>query len=429
MRIIIALIALGVLTFSCQPQKGTPVAQKGDYQHLMVASENLGTSLDLDIEFWRNRVQRTPNDFMSLSQLGGLLAQRFRINGMITDLHESDSLFLEVSKITPFSKANTYRNLSANAITKHEFELARTYAELALKEGDDKAASYYMLFDALMELGEYEQAKSILTSIENKNSFDHLVRSSKMADHEGDLDQAIRLMELAYERTRNNNSTFSWSISNLGDMYGHAGRIEDSYNAYLKVLKKDPGHWHSWKGLAWINFAHDGNVKAAKEILEHVQKNSPDPQVTLMLAEIAEFENDFTQSEVLKRSFYAKASSPQYLGMHNKYLILLESEDLNKSEQAIQRANAEQEKRPTPEMYDLLAWAYLQHGESEKALKLASLFVEGQTYEPEVLYHLGVIFKMNDQKKKGDQYLREALEGEFELGPVIAQRIKTALKS
>ncbi|MBO3699174.1 lipopolysaccharide assembly protein LapB [Roseivirga sp. E12] len=428
MKSILILIFTCLVMVSCQQQPKT-VAQKSDYNNLLIPTETASSDLNEDIEFWQERLLNSPKNYMNYSQLAGLYSKRFRADGFIDDIHTSDSLFLASLALNPFNKAATFRSLSANAVTKHEFEQAKSYALKALAEGEDKAASYYILFDALMELGEFESAEGILNIQKSKNSFDYLTRASKFADHQGDLDLAIALMEQAYDRVKFDKSTMGWSVSNLGDMYGHAGRIEDSYQAYLKVLEADPQHWHSWKGMAWINFAHDKNISEAKRILRHIEKLGNDPQVKLMLAEIADYEGLGSESLQLKQAFFEQASSPKYMGMHNKYLILLAAEDLSMKAQAIEDAEREQEKRPTPQMYDLLAWAYLQNGDMEKALKVASLFVEGQSSEPEVLYHLGVIYKMNGQDGKGDKYLKEALESAYELGPLTTKHIKENLKS
>ncbi|GAB5526482.1 MAG: hypothetical protein Roseis2KO_43540 [Roseivirga sp.] len=425
------ILLLNTLLFSCQPGSSPKtVTNPADYsRHIEAKALNTSLSQEKEIEFWTEKVQKSPYSFMFLNRLAGAFAQGFKASGKIEYLHKSDSLYLRALQLTPFSKASIYRALSANAITQHEFPRARDYAEKAIEDGDKLSASYYFLFDALIELGDYEGARSALTQQASKNSFDYLTRASKLADHEGDLDLAISLMEKAYERTKNNKNMFSWTKSNLGDMYGHAGRIEDAYETYLEVLNADPDHWHSWKGIAWIAYAHDKDLKEAKSILEYIKTRSADPQIQLMLAEIADYEGRSERSESLKRRYYEEVSNPYYAGMHNKYLVLLEAEDFKMAEAALERALKEVDKRPTPVVYDLLAWSLYQNGEYEKALRIASLFVEGQTFEPDALYHLGMIYQYNGHKKQARRYLEEALDSSFELGPLTTAAIKNALKS
>ena len=423
---------LGFALVSCQSRVSEQkIANTADYDQYLQSktTQQSVEAINQEINFWENKLTQSAKSVTYMGKLGGLYSKKFRVDGNVAHVYTSDSLYKLAGGRNAFSNAGLYQALSANSITKHEFIEAKAYAEKALIEGDKKLASYYLLFDALMELGEYERATGILNIQENKNAFDYLVRASKLADHNGDLDMAIELMEQGFERVKSDNHLYAWSKSNLGDMYGHAGRIQDSYNAYLEVLNKNPEHWHSMKGIAWIAFAHDKNTSEAKRILEKVKRYDNDPQLTFMLAEIAEYESQDDLAKQLKGQYYAEVSSPEYLGMYNKYLILLEAEDLEMPEAAIQRATAEQVKRPTPEMYDLLAWSYFQKGDNAKALELAKDYIEERTSHPEVLYHLGVIFKKNNFEEKGNTYLKQALESTFELGPLTTEKIKMALKS
>jgi hypothetical protein len=426
--LIICLLAFAMV--SCQNNAEiTAIAESDDYNQYLSenASQKALALVNLDIEFWGNKLQNDTKNFTYISKIAGLYSQKFRLDGDVMNIYTSDSLYKAALELNPFSDAGVYQALSGNSITKHEFADAKKYAEWALKEGDKKMASYYLLFDALLELGETIQAKSVLAMQENKNSFDYLIRASKIADHEGNLDKAIFLMEEGFEKVKGNKALFAWSKANLADMYGHAGRVQESYNAYLEVLNKDPEHWHSLQGIAWIAFAHDKNTNEAKRIINFVQSRNNDPQLTLMLAEIADFENDITSAKELKDAYYAQVSSPEYLGMYNKYIILLEAEDLKMPEMAVIRSTAEAKKRPTPEIYGLLAWSHLKNGELEKALEVANNFVIDKTSEPEALFQIGMIYKSNNMKSQAKSFLKEALESSFELGPLTTAKIKSAL--
>ena len=85
--------------------------------------------------------------------------------------------------------------------------------------------------------------------------------------------------------------------------------------------------------------------------------------------------------------------------------------------------------RPTPQSYDLLAWAYYQQKNFNDALSVATRQVENQTFEPEAFYHLGMIYQANGNNEKASYYLNEALASEFELGPSTSKKIKIALKN
>ena len=120
---------------------------------------------------------------------------------------------------------------------------------------------------------------------------------------------------------------------------------------------------------------------------------------------------------------------PEYKNMYHKYLATLEAEEFENPDAAVSIAMEEIANRPTPQSYDLLAWAYYHQNNFPEALSIATRQVENQTFEPEAFYHLGMIYQANGNNEKASYYLNEALASEFELGPSISKKIKTALKN
>jgi Flp pilus assembly protein TadD len=377
-----------------------------------------------EVAFWSEKLENQKHSVTYKLKLASELSKRFRAEGNINDLLKSDSL-LKSSLSAKLGLVSVYHSLSANAITQHQFKAAWNYANEALKLGEKKDVSYFLLFDASMELGSYSEASSYLNKQKNQNTFDYLSRKAKLADKNGNLEEAISLMEKASDRVKDNPEMRTWALSNLADMYGHQGEIEKAYTHYLKVLDHNPTHYHSLKGLAWIAFSHDYNTSAAKEILAHVEANTNDPQVKLLMAEISEFEQDEELQSAWTKSYYQQVASEPYSRLYSKYLILIEAED--QPQKAIKRATTELENRSTPEVYAWLAWAHSKNNQHKEALQLISEHVIGNSFEPEILYFMGVIYKNNNMKTKGDKLLKEALESRFELGPVTTEKIKKAL--
>ncbi|MDO1498919.1 hypothetical protein Q2T40_00610 [Winogradskyella maritima] len=138
-------------------------------------------------------------------------------------------------------------------------------------------------------MGNYDTARAQLDSIKDMTDFGYLIRLAKWNDYKGDLDATIRFMEKAMKKveTAKNESLKLWSYTNLADYYGHAGRIKDSYNHYLKALEIDPGNAYAKKGIAWIVFSHENRPKGAMRILDSVTKNYKSPDYYLLKAEIA----------------------------------------------------------------------------------------------------------------------------------------------
>jgi tetratricopeptide (TPR) repeat protein len=424
-----ALIILSILLFNCREEKKV-VVNRTDYEMYLTSSPNQALAkVNEELSFWKNRLAESPNSKTNLLRIAGLYSGRFQLNGEVEDLHRSDSIYNLILASTTLGKDNIYRSLAANNITKHEFRQARTNLQEALAIGDGKASSYLMLVDVNLELGDYPGAEHILKSFTNKKSFAYLIRDAKIKDHQGDLDSAIILMEHAVDRIKENKSLFTWTMSNLGDMYGHASRISESYQAYLEVLKQDPDYDHALKGIAWIAFVHDRNTQEAKRILNFIDTRKATPDMHLMLAEIAEVENDAREKKKQLELFTNEARNSKYGGMYNTYLAKLEAEEFSNPQTAISIAEQEIQNRPTPLSYDLLAWGLFHKGEYREALEIANKNVLNRTYEPVALYHMAMIYKSNGLEKEARNYFEQASESSFELGPTISKRIELEIKT
>jgi tetratricopeptide (TPR) repeat protein len=425
----ILLSTLPVLfIFSSCIQEMKPITNRADYDSYLSFQKTDGYSLEADMNFWSERLIQMPTDESSKIKLAGLHASKFRKTGKVEELQHSDSIYHHLLRTNLSAKTGLYLGLAQNSITQHQFRRARAYTDSALQEGGRKAAVLLVRADIALELGDYHHAKNILNQFTNKNSFAHRIRQVKVKDHEGDLDSAILIMEAALNRIKGNRELYCWSLSNLGDMYGHAGRIEDAYRAYLEVLQKDPGYDYALKGIAWIALSHDRNFSEAKRIIGILASRSRMPEEHLMLAEIADVEKNQLEKVNQLTSFVNLTDNPGYKTMYAKYLAEIYAGDLQKPEVSLAIAEDEIKSRPTPQSFDLKAWALLQAGKKKEALSIAQKYVLGKTFEPDVAYHLGMIYLANGLEDEAEKQLEQALESSFELGPTVSGNIRQTLE-
>ena len=421
------LFSIAWIALACSPEKKSRgVTDPSDYlSNVHLSSESIDIANNREsISFWQNRLEKNSGDFVALEKLASLYSASFKLNGEIQNLSLSDSLFKMVLRNQDPNHAGIYRSLAANCISRHEFWQAKEYARQAVAIGESKSSSLFVLTDVMIELGNVDSARAILQAFTNHNTFPWLIRHVKILDHEGKLDSAIFTMEKALDLVRNNDQLFCWSKSNLADLYGHAGRIEESYRAYLDVLSRNPDYDYARKGIAWIAYSYDGKSADAEKILLDLIRKKPLPEYFLLLSEISGFRDNTELAGKYAEVFIKEAAASKYGNMYNRHLINLLVD--KKPGFALQLAERELRVRPTPESYDLLAWVILKNGDGPKARKLARDYVEGQSHEPEVLMHLGEIFAATDQEK-AREYLELALESSFELGPVNSRKIELIL--
>jgi len=422
------LFVIILITSCTQPQK--EISSFADYERYLRPAQSVSNDpKEEEFRFWTERLSTNHNDATALLKIAGLFAERFKLTGQIQDIVMSDSLYTAVLRFTPEDNVSIYHCLAANAVAQHKFRLAGTYAKKALEQNDKKAASLLIMTDVALELGDYAKARRTLNQFSNKNAFAYLIREAKLKDHEGKLDTAILLMEKAFDRIKGNKALAQWTLSNLADMYGHAGEIDKGYEAYLNVLTNNPQDDYALRGIAWIAISNDRNTVDSKAIINTLVARKRMPEAYLLLAEIAEVEGNETEKIKNLKKFMAMASLPSYKTMYHKYLAILYAEEFQDPEACLKIASEEIMNRPTPQSYDLLAWGYYHQKNFKKALEVATNSVEHQTFEPEAYYHLGMIYLAAGNRARARFYLEEALASEFELGPSIGEKIKKTINT
>ncbi|MDT0559131.1 cell surface protein [Ichthyenterobacterium sp. W332] len=424
---ILILFLLGSLLQNCATEN-EKITSKEDYNTYLNSEKQKSLEQAIaEYKFWEEKLDKTPNQFPYIAKMAAAKTQLFTATGEISHLNEAEALLLNLNKKTKFENAGYLRSLARNYISQHQFSKALEALLKAEKNGENLEGTQKMLFDVYLELGNISQAKHYLLTIKNFSDFDYLIRLSKYNDHEGDLDAAITYLEKAKTIAESSNidSAKQWTYTNLADYYGHAGRIKDSYNHYLKALKIDPEDAYAKKGIAWIVYSYERNPGEALRILNSISNNHNTPDYALLKAEILEFmENDKGAEEQLN-TFQDQVANVAYGEMYNAYKIELWAEDPNTVKDAITLAEKEIKLRPTAQAYDLLAWSYFKNNEVDKAYKLINEHVIGHTFEPVAQFHIAKILKAKGQVQEAKKIKKELLSSLYELGPTMEQDIKS----
>lgn len=417
-----------ILLFSCQ--RKPDVINPSDYSVFMEGAviQDEVKKINQEIIFWENKLAQDTGSFVNMSEIASYQFRLFKMTGNINALHKGDSLLQRSSAKLNHTNPEILYSLSQNSVMQHQFLQSADYIRAAEKAKGDIYTIQLLSFDTYMELGKFSDAYRSLESLKDKESFDYIIRRAKWEDHKGNLDQAIVLMEKAFEKVKDKSKQlYCWTLSNLSDMYGHAGRIEEAYKGYISVLQKDPANLYCLKGIAWIAYAHDNNTAEARRLLEFILSQTSMPDLKLTLAEIAATEGKEEENKKLIREFVSDVTKPGYGDMYNKYLINIYTNETKEYDKAFAIAEKELKNRFTPETCDWMAWVYYHQGEFKKAYELAAGFVHGKTFEPDAQMHTAFIFAANGNKNMAKTLLKDCLESSFELGPLAAKEVNDKL--
>ena len=424
-KIIPLLVFTIVFIFGCET-KTEQITNASDYEQYLNIKSN--ESLDFaneEIVFWQAKYDKAPNQNSYLGIIASKYATLFEYTGNISFLYKTEKLLTQSNEENNYSKVSTIRSLGRNYIAQHRFREALVLANKALAIGEGKKETQKLLFDVQMELGDFAAAEKNLNELKDMKDYDYLIRLAKWNDHKGDLDTAISFMEKARDiaEKEDNKVLKIWSYSNLGDFYGHAGRVQDSYDSYLKTLKIDPNYSYALKGIAWIVFSYEKNTKEAKRIVEAIEITHNTPDFYLLKYQMAQYEGNLSEADKNKKAYFKMLNENNYGAMYNKYNVLVFAEEKQNAAKALEIAKIEVDHRPTPDSYDLLAWSYLNVGQKEKALAIAKQYVVGKSFEPKVQYHLAMIYKANNDLEKVKPIKKELLGSLYELGPGYEKKV------
>ena len=422
MKLIKLLIVL-ILVSSCGTKNQDVVAKKNDYDKYLVSNEVLTSSKYFNL--WNSKIRPDSMQLTSFGIVGGEYNRFFQKTGNIEFLKKAEKSLEKAVDIANIGKPGYYRALARNYISQHRFKEAMKLADSAATIGGDKSETQSLYFDVHMELGNYELAEKYLDSLKNMSDFGYMIRLAKWNDYKGDLDTTINFMEMARAKAEsaNNKELMLWSYTNLGDYYGHAGRIQDSYNQYLKALEIDADNAYAKKGIAWIVFSNDKNAVEAIRILDSVTKTYNAPDYFLLKAEIADYMgNDLLRTKNLDQ-YFARVNNDMYGDMYNAYNLGLYIEETKQFDKAIVLAQTEVNNRPTPESYSWLGYSFLKNGEINRAVEVMDDHVYGKTFEPALLFQAAEVYKANGEDEKVAALKGELIGALYELGPNMEKQV------
>jgi len=415
------------ITVSCTKETNKKITDSKDYNAFLIDLENTSLKdIQADYSFWKQKLEKTPNQYPYSAKLAAANSAIFKVTGEIEALKEAEENLLFANKKTNYNNAGYLRSLSKNYISQHRFKEALALLKKAEANGENLQQTQFMLIDVNLELGNLKETGVYLSKVKNFKSFDYLIRISKYNDHIGHLDKAIEYLEASLKIAKSSKNTFlmQWNFTNLADYYGHAGRIKESYNSYLKALALNANDSYAKKGIAWIVYSYERNPEEALRILETVTAENKAPDYHLLKAEILDFMGNSVKKNIQEAKYLAKVVDKNYGVMYHKYDVLLYADDVTKQERAIEIANQEVSERPTAQSYDLLAWSLYKNGQVEKALEITQRNVINKTFEPEALLHTAFILKANGRVAEALKLKQELIESIYELGPLAESDIQ-----
>ena len=318
--------------------------------------------LDRTVKTMTARLTARPTDSTAAIALADALLRQTRVNGN-AGLAMHAEFALKTVLDHDRDDYDARRMLAAVYLSQHRFRDAIGEAERCRAMRASDAWVYGVLGDAHIELGDYPEAFDAfdrMTALRpNAAAY---ARASYARELQGDLDGALRLMQMATDATSAQDAeSLAWHHAQLGHLYLELGSLDAARREYEHTDFVFPGHPFALDGLARVEAAR-GHDTAALELVMKRLDSSPTPADAAfagdLLAKLGRPDAAELQYRLAEAAWRVDAPEPsklaRFLAGHRRHL-----------DEAVRLA--EGAGRHDIFTDDALAWAYFQTGRVAEA--------------------------------------------------------------
>ncbi|HEY2382183.1 MAG TPA: tetratricopeptide repeat protein [Terriglobia bacterium] len=193
----------------------------------------------------------------------------------------------------------------------------------------------------------------------------------------------------------------------MGMAEAEAGKSQDAMRDYLKAIEKDPKRGRASQ-LLFEAYVHEKQFDDARKMLDASIQKNPSNGSTVALRGVILLMQGKTNDAMSNFEKALQLDPNQDIAANNEaYLLAEQGRDLEtalKYAQAVRRRRSED-----PNAADTLGWVYYKMGRFTPAVDELQFAASKQPANPVFQYHLGAIFKANNQRSEAETALKKAL--------------------
>ena len=251
--------------------------------------------------------------------------------------------------------------LSVVYLSQHRFAEALTEAKAAQKLRPRDAWNYAIAGDALLELGRYDEAFDSFDQVmEHRPDAGAYARVAYARELQGDLDGALRLMQMSSEATsRQDVEGLAWTHAQIGNLYLQQGRLDDAEREFNHADFIFPSHPYAMNGRVRLLIARHRYADAldlSRRVPTTPESLAMQGDLLTRLGHLDDAEKLYREAEQVEREGW-KQEQPQP-GALARFLAE-RGRNIPEAIALAERAAAERQDVVT---MDALAWSYFRGG-------------------------------------------------------------------
>jgi pentatricopeptide repeat protein len=393
--IVTAVMLLGLVGYRSLPQSKSRAVADAMMDRAFAAG---WSSNERSIPMMEEKLKQEPDNARGNAALGQAYLQRARESGDPTFYTKGEALFERALALDPKSMEAMLGKATLH-MARHDFRKARALAETAIALYPDVVATYGILTDALVELGDYDAAiRTLDQMVRRKPNLSSYSRVSYVRELMGDTEGAIQAMTMAVESGSPYAENTAWCMVQLGNLYLNSGKLREADSHYKDALVRFPDYAHALAGLARLSVALQDWAKAV-HFYELAMDRIPLPEFAIGLGEVyermgktAEAKAQFDLVEAIQRIHRANGVATDI------EMALFDADRGRNLDRALDVARKEWNDRKSVRVADAYAWTLYRAGRFPEARQMMQQALRLGTRDPLFLRHAEAIALKNKEE-------------------------------
>ncbi|MDT0630231.1 tetratricopeptide repeat protein [Rubrivirga sp. S365] len=365
------------------------------------------------VAYYRAQLRRTPRSAEVRVRLAQALIQLAEEDGRETELiPEATERLAEALEIDPDHyygqtiQASLYNKL-------HEFERARDLSRELLEAYPNHAYVHGTLIDALVELGEYDEAVAASDRLQTlRPGLPAYSRASYLRELHGDADGAIAAMTLAADAEPYGRGSRAWALYQLGNLYLGQAKPDTAAFIFEGILEERPDFAPALTGLGHVALV-GGDADEAVHLLEESRALRPMEATDEVLVEAYTAAGDRRKAEAaadrVLKALHAAREMGEIVDMEEADFLADRGEDLGR---ALKMAKEQVARRPGHlHANETYAWTLYKTGKARDAVPYIERAMRLDTGDAMVHYRAARIYQAAGRGGEAARHLQLALDG------------------
>jgi tetratricopeptide (TPR) repeat protein len=376
-----------------------------------VDANRKSTPADLRIEAAQSKIKLAPDEPDGYNLLASAYSQKARETGDFSLNAKAEEALSRSLEVAP----DNYDALKLRAktlLTYHRFRDALDVARRAQTLRPRDHDVYGALTDALVELGDYEEAvRAAQTMVNLRPDTASYSRISYLRELHGDTEGAIEAMRTAVRAASPQDpENLAWCLVQLGNLLLNGGKPTEAEREFDRALKTFPDYRMGLEAKARARIAA-GDLESAANIYRREQELDPNSaDAALALGDLYTKQG---QAEEAKRQYERFESLERKNAVAENdwhHLVYFWADHNQNLDEALTLARRAREQRADIHTCDALAWTLFKQGQFTEAKASIDEATRLGTRDARILYHAGLIYNELGDRRKAAEYLRLALE-------------------